>query len=210
MGSSLEACAAPTAPACKTTRRQLRAAETKSRIFSAAVREINEKGFPSASIENITAAASVGKGTFYTHFESKEALIAYTFRQSDAIYTRAYRQVKDLDFLSMVTQFVRISYTEYEKRGKGIIKAMIAGYFTMQDYPFYAEDRPLLKCLRKIVEKGRAEGLLRQDIPSEACVTALLSSMIGVEVMWCFDRRDLSLAAMIESAVRTTARGMML
>ena len=40
--------------------------------------------------------------------------------------------------------------------------------------------------------------------------TIVMRDMIGVEVMWCFDRRDLSLAAMIESAVRTTARGMML
>ena len=32
--------------------------------------------------------------------------------------------------------------------------------------------------------------------------------MIGVEILWCFDKQGRSLADMMEQAVRVTARGM--
>mgnify|MGYP002410058057 CR=1 FL=1 len=184
--------------------------ETKNKIYNAATKEINEKGLNNVSIEDITTAANVAKGTFYTHFESKEALVFYTFKQSDEIYEKAYERVKSLDFLSMITRFVRISYTEYEKRGKGIIKAMIANYFTIQGYDFYGKDRLLLKCLDRIVESGKKDHSLDVLIENDKYVNILLSTMVGIEVMWCFDNQNHSLADMIEAAVRVAAKGMML
>ena len=65
--------AAP-APA-RRTKRQLQALKTKDRLFVAAVKMINEKGYENVSVEDITSAANVAKGTFYTHFESKEAVV---------------------------------------------------------------------------------------------------------------------------------------
>ncbi len=192
------------------TRRQIQKMETKDKIYHAAVEKINEKGFNNVSIEDITTAANVSKGSFYTHFESKEALVFYTFKQSDDIYKQVYEKVRGLDFLSMITRFMRISYTEYEKRGKGIIKAMISNYFTWQGYNFYGKDRLLLKCLEMIVESGKEEHVLDTLIETDKYVNILLSTMIGVEVMWCFDSQNLSLADMIEDAVRVAAKGMMM
>ena len=183
--------------------------ETKNKIYNAAVKEINEKGFNNVSIEDITTAANVAKGSFYTHFDSKDALIFYTFKQSDEIYQQAYDKVKNLDFLSMVTKFLRISYTEYEKRGKGIIKAIITNYFAMPEGNIYNKERPLLKCLNKMVEKGKDEHSLDDSIPNDQYVNILLSTMIGVEVIWCFDSQGISLADMIENAVFVAAKGMM-
>lgn len=191
------------------TRRQIQAMETKDKIYNAGVKEINEKGFNNVSIEDITTAAKVSKGSFYTYFASKEALVFYTFAQSDKIYKRAYEKATGMDFLSMITCFVRISYTEYEKRGKGIIKAMIANYFTLKGYNFYGKDRPLLKCLDMIVENGKQEHVLDSLTATDKYVNILLSTMVGVEVMWCFDNQNLSLADMIVDAVRVAAKGMM-
>ncbi|QAT49960.1 TetR/AcrR family transcriptional regulator [Caproiciproducens sp. NJN-50] len=192
------------------TRRQLQAMETKNKIYNAAVKKINELGFSNVSIEDITTEANVSKGSFYTYFESKRALVFYTFTQSDEIYKQAYEKVKGLDFLSMITRFMRISYTEYEKRGRGIIKAMIANYFTLEGYNFYGKDRPLLKCLEKIVESGKKEQVLDMRTETDKYVNILLSTMVGVEVMWCFESQDFSLADMIEDAVRVAAKGMMM
>jgi AcrR family transcriptional regulator len=182
--------------------------ETKDRIFNAAVKEINEKGFNNVSVEDITTAANVAKGTFYTHFESKEAVVFYTFTQSDEIYKRAYEKTVGEDFLSMITHFVRISYTEYEKRGKGIIKAIITNYFAVPGRNVYSKRRTLLKCLGKIVERGKESGALNAVIPTDWYVNILLSTLIGVEAMWCFDSQGRRLADMIEDAIRVTALGM--
>lgn len=191
------------------TSRQLQALETKNKIYQAAVTVINEKGFQNTSIEDITSYADVAKGSFYTYFESKEAIVFYTFQQSDEMYEKAFAQIKDEDFLDMVVHFVKISYKEYEKRGKGIIKAIVSGYFTFTDYNFYSEDRDLLKCLNRIIEKGKEQGVLDVEIPTGRYVNLLLSALVGVEVMWCLDDQGNSLSDMIADAVRITTRGMM-
>lgn len=193
----------------KLTNRQLQALETKNKIYNAAVTVINEKGFHNTSIEDITSYADVAKGSFYTHFESKEAIVFYTFQQSDEMYNKAFAQIKDEDFLDMMIHFVKISYTEYEKRGKGIIKAIVSSYFTFTDYNFYSKDRDLMKCLNKIIEKGKEQEVLDIHIPTDRYVNLLLSTLVGVEVMWCLDDQGNSLADMIADAVRITTVGMM-
>lgn len=47
---------------------------TQRRLLDAAAFEFGEKGFHDSSIVSITARAGVALGTFYTYFESKEAL----------------------------------------------------------------------------------------------------------------------------------------
>ena len=190
------------------TKRQLQALKTKNKIYQAAVQEINEKGFNNVNIEDITKAAEVAKGTFYVHFDSKEAIILYTFEHSDEIYEEAYEKIEGETFLDMAVHFVRYSYREYEKRGKGIIRAMIANYFHFEDYKIYSHDRGLYKCLLKIVREGKKQGVLDADTPSEYYADMLLSTMVGVEVMWCFDDLGRSLAEMMEDAILVTAIGL--
>jgi AcrR family transcriptional regulator len=193
----------------KLTKRQLQARETKNKIYSSAVKIINQKGYNNVSIEDITSDANVAKGSFYTYFESKEALVFYTFKQSDEVYEKAFAKVEDETFPDMVIHFVKMSYQEYEKRGKGIIKAMVSNYFSFPDYNFYSEDRMLLQCMRRIVTKGKEQGALAADVSTKKYVNMLLSTLIGVEVMWCLDDQSNSLADMIEDAVKITASGMM-
>ena len=81
------------------TKRQMQALKTKNKIYQAAVQEINEKGFNNVNIEDITKAAEVAKGTFYVHFDSKEAIILYTFEHSDEIYEEAYEKIEGESFL---------------------------------------------------------------------------------------------------------------
>lgn len=47
---------------------------TRDQIFDAALKLLSEKGFNASSVQDITTEAGVPKGSFYNHFESKEAL----------------------------------------------------------------------------------------------------------------------------------------
>lgn len=58
----------------KYSSRKLKAAETRQRIFETARRLIMEHGFENVSVDSIVEAAGVAKGSFYVHFESKDAL----------------------------------------------------------------------------------------------------------------------------------------
>jgi AcrR family transcriptional regulator len=67
-------------PALAVTEREPRGArrrrETRSRLLVAALELMAEKGMEGAAINEITEAADVGFGSFYNHFESKEAIYA--------------------------------------------------------------------------------------------------------------------------------------
>ncbi len=56
--------------------RTARGARTMRKILNAALAEFGEKGFAESSIVSITGRAKVALGTFYTYFDSKEALFA--------------------------------------------------------------------------------------------------------------------------------------
>ncbi|MBB5443788.1 MULTISPECIES: TetR/AcrR family transcriptional regulator [unclassified Paraburkholderia] len=71
---------APVAPVAVAEGREPRGArrkrETRTRLLDAALRLMAEKGMEGVAINEITEAADVGFGSFYNHFESKEAIYA--------------------------------------------------------------------------------------------------------------------------------------
>src|SRR5256885_9233530 len=72
----------PTKNTVSPGRRQRRSAETRERLFRAALKLFTEKGFAETTVEDITNAADVGKGTFFNYFPSKEhILIAFSEMQ---------------------------------------------------------------------------------------------------------------------------------
>jgi AcrR family transcriptional regulator len=56
-------------------RRQRRADETRLRLFRCAVQLFSERDFANVTVEEITEAADVGKGTFFNYFESKDQVL---------------------------------------------------------------------------------------------------------------------------------------
>ena len=57
------------------TKRQEIAQETRRRIYTTACSLIEKNGFANVSVEDITRACGVAKGTFYVYFKRKEEII---------------------------------------------------------------------------------------------------------------------------------------
>ena len=57
-------------------RRERRGRETQQRILHAALELFRQRGFLETTVEDITEAADVGKGTFFNYFPSKEHVLA--------------------------------------------------------------------------------------------------------------------------------------
>jgi TetR/AcrR family transcriptional repressor of nem operon len=53
----------------------------REQLLSAALATFHERGFNATSVQDITEAAGAPKGSFYNHFESKEALAAEAVRK---------------------------------------------------------------------------------------------------------------------------------
>src|ERR1700716_901845 len=56
-------------------RRQRRSADIRERLFCAALDLFAQRGFAETTVEDITNAADVGKGTFFNYFPSKDHLL---------------------------------------------------------------------------------------------------------------------------------------
>jgi AcrR family transcriptional regulator len=57
------------------SRRDRKAAETRIRLFRCALQLFADRGFPNVTVEDITEAADVGKGTFFNYFASKDHVL---------------------------------------------------------------------------------------------------------------------------------------
>src|SRR5437762_10060384 len=56
-------------------RRRRRSAAIRERLFRASLELFAQKGYAETTVEDITEAADVGKGTFFNYFPSKEHLL---------------------------------------------------------------------------------------------------------------------------------------
>jgi AcrR family transcriptional regulator len=62
-------------------RQARRKRETRAKLLEAAERVMGQKGIEATTIQEITDAADVGFGSFYNHFESKEAIVEAVTRE---------------------------------------------------------------------------------------------------------------------------------
>lgn len=191
------------------TKRKEQARETREKIYQSALELINEKGFPNVSIKEITDRAGISSGSFYSYFDSKEDLIFYTFSESDAIYQQAYERNKEKDVADKMESFLYDAYCTFEKRGVGIMKAIVMNYFSFPDYDFYSEDRALIRCINAVVEEGKKQGQIQADLASGDIVRVLITILAGVEMMWCLDNGSTNLGEMVRDNIRMMVRGML-
>ena len=65
-----------------TERTEARRAETRERIVSAALDQLAEGGYASASVQAVASRAGVATGSVYRHFPSKADLFTEVFRRA--------------------------------------------------------------------------------------------------------------------------------
>ncbi|MGP1349655.1 MAG: TetR/AcrR family transcriptional regulator [Stomatobaculum sp.] len=190
------------------TRRKLQALETRNKIFHAAIKIINEKGYDNVNIEDITREAEVAKGSFYTYFKCKADILFFNAVYSDAIYQQTYKEIEEMNFQEGLLEFISISYRVHERRGKGVIKAIISNLFSIPDFNVFNRERILFQCFRKLIEKGKNEGFLSDKIDTEYYVNECLSTLIGGELLWCIDEKGSSLVDIMRNAFLMAIQGM--
>lgn len=72
-----------------------------SELIEAAIQVFHEKGYASASIEDIAAAVGVRKGSVYHYIDSKEELLARIFEQSDQQSFALMEEISALDLTAI-------------------------------------------------------------------------------------------------------------
>ena len=192
--STLARPASPPSPANKHLgRRERRAAETRERLFRAALRLFEERGFSATTVEDITEAADVGKGTFFNYFPSKEHIIA-AFGQLQLGKLQAAvaaAQSGDLPTRQLLHRLAN-ALAEEPGRSPSLVRSILLANLS---------SGPVRQLLQQNLERGRTllgelfavvqqRGEIRRDLQASELARAFQQVFFGALLMWSLDPRE--------------------
>ncbi len=167
-------------------RRLRRREETGQRLLDTAVRLFASNGFPNTTVEAITEAADVGKGTFFNYFPSKEhVLIALAQRQVGKIAAAANRINPKLPVREQIRAVIHQIAAGW-LHSKRLIRSLLGtalGNETLTPHleAMLPKGRGHMLLL---VQEGQRRGELRADLPAPEITRMLQQFMFGTQVVW--------------------------
>lgn len=181
-------------------------AETKKRLFECAEKLFQQYEYKDVSVESITKAAGVTKGTFYVHFDSKDALYIALFA--------AYIEYLDLDYASfldnlpadlsaseMIMAFVEeIANLMVNKVGydniKTIYKLQLTNALDMHTITGYR--RKIYDLFNHLLTLGAKQGEFNTSIPLETLTRHFVAAIRGLTYEWCIRYPNYNLKEQIQ------------
>ena len=150
-----------------------RGRKTRQNILDSAESEFGEKGFHDGSISGITQRAGVALGTFYTYFDSKEAiyeaLVAYMSRR---IRDWIGERVAGASDRLTAERFGIEAYIEFARQHKGIYRIISEAEFVATD-AYREHYEGFARAYRRNLEKAADNGEIRPG-DSEAWAWAIM------------------------------------
>ena len=151
------------------TERQKKALETRSKLLHKSLELFGKYGFEHVTIEQITKACDVSKGTFYTHFPSKYDVILEKFKEFDTFYDTVE---KGIDPALSASEKILTIYNEQmlyiiNVVGKDVLRTVYTAAITNQveeDHYLISPERKIFQILNNYIAEGVTSGEFRQDL----------------------------------------------
>lgn len=168
------------------SRQQKKSRETKERIFQAAKRILQKKGYEELSIKNICEEAGVSNGSFYHHFRTKDDLLSYYIEDQPTINPDLLEMPDNAEGVKEGIIQVYLNYVKY-CRELGV--EFMSGYYDTKNQALNAAirtERPYpIVTVQTYVEKAAAAGIIRLNIEIEKFTTDIRMIVIGNVFEWC-------------------------
>ena len=167
-------------------RRHRRKQETRQQIFQAAMDLFAEKGIFGTTVEEITEAADVGKGTFFNYFPSKEAILSALAERQLAIIDRAVETAGSAATVRPVLQEMVKELLSGPARSPIMLRSLFATVLSnkMLFEIFSSSLQAGRKKVAMIIERGQQMGEVRRDIPAIELARCLQQTAFGTSFIW--------------------------
>jgi len=183
-------------------RRERRSIELRERIFRAALDLFAKQGFVETTVEDITNAADVGKGTFFNYFPSKDhILLAFAEMQLG----RLRLAVEEARRTSVpMPQFMRslgALMTQEPARNPDIIRVLLQAFLSNSQVREAMLDLQarVLAFHTEMIQLGQGRGEIRDDLPAADIALVFRQTIFGTLLIWSL-YGDASLQARMDSA----------
>lgn len=186
----------------RTDRRQRRSAELRERLFRAALDLFAKQGFAETTVEDITNAADVGKGTFFNYFPSKDhLLIAFGEMQLEKLRGLVAEAARTAVPMPAFLRTLGVRMTEEPARNPSIVRALLQGNLSSSP----VREAMCLNHLRahelltRLVKLGQDRDEIRGDLTAEEIAQVFRQTVFGTLLIWSVMAEG-SLAARMHAA----------
>lgn len=177
----------------------------RQEILEAAATLFASRRFHEVRLDDIAAAAHVGKGTIYVYFDSKESLYLTLIREGFAQMVAAVRadvQSQQTDVWSRLGHAAD-GLIRFASGFPDLFRVMRGGILTADDAALQASRRELASIVEETIREGNARGETRDPCP-ELTAQFLLSFVRGAML---YPPPGLTAAALREHVLHVLRRG---
>src|SRR5579864_6475952 len=177
-------------PARRPDRRERKRAETRERIFRAALQLFAERGYLETTVEDITEAADVGKGTFFNYFPTKEHVLAAYGGERIAAVERALQKARATSgsVLEVLGELATDSAGQSHEN-PAVLRAIYAAHASCA--PVRAELQKRMRISRKmlaeIISLAQKRGEIRSDAAPIELARLIQTLVMGFTMAWALN-----------------------
>jgi AcrR family transcriptional regulator len=189
-------------PAISPDRRSRRSAELRERLFRAALDLFAEKGFAETTVEDITNAADVGKGTFFNYFPSKDhILLAFAEMQIGKLRDAVAEARRTNEPVPKFFRSLATLMTAEPTRNPGIVRVLLLAFLshTAVRQAMLDLQTRVLALHTEIIQLGQERGEIRTDLPASEMALVFRQTIFGTLLVWSL-YGDASLPSRINAA----------
>jgi len=191
-------------------RRQRRSAEIRERLFRSALQLFAQKGFAETTVEDITEAADVGKGTFFNYFPSKDhILLAFGEMQLGKLEAAIETARRTNEPMPEFLRGLGARMTQEPVRNPAIIRALLQAYLSTT--PVRQGMIDLQKRVHalhtQMIQLGQDRGEIRNDLPAAEIAHVFRQTIFGTLLVWSLYGDD-TLHSRIEAAFQILWSGL--
>jgi AcrR family transcriptional regulator len=168
-------------------RRQRRAAETRVRLFRCALQLFAARGFPNVTVEDITEAADVGKGTFFNYFESKDHVLGVMAEIQLGKVREAVALAKSgKQTICSVLHRLFLRVAEEPGRSPDLARALISSFLASEGVRGLIQRnmREGRKMIAQVVAAGQKRGEIDSRLKKEKVALQLQQAFMGTLLLW--------------------------
>src|SRR5580658_9365421 len=169
----------------RTGRRERRRTEIRERLFSSALRLFAERGFMETTVEDITEAADVGKGTFFNYFRTKEHVLATFGAERLAAIEQALDRAKNGPVMP-VLQELAVDLISHKTENAALLRAIYAAHAscTLVRAELHKRLQIGRRLLAEIFAIAQQRGEVRRDILPAEMARLVQIVLLGVTLAW--------------------------
>src|SRR5271170_5108173 len=183
-------------------RRARRSAATRESLFRAALDLFALRGFAETTVEDITEAADVGKGTFFNYFPSKDhLLVAFSDMQIAKLQAAVDRVLQSDEPMPSFLRTLGLNMTAEPARNPSIVRALLQANLSSTPVREIMRENHTRShaLLTRLIQIGQDRREIRTDLPPGEIAHVFRQTIFGTLLMWSV-YADSSLAERIHAA----------